>query len=138
MLTYIDGRLKDWAMWKAGAGGRGYDLNQRPSGGESPLSYVPVNDLECAEIDACVCSLQPLLRQAIEESYLRIGTTEQAATKCACSRMTLWRRLDEAHAKVLGCLNDLAAGVPVIAWTEREVLLGITTTPIRQRKRLTV
>lgn len=125
MLTYIDGRLQEWAMWKAGSGGRGYDLSSGNGGGEGPISYIPVDDLRCAEVDWCVCALNPILRKAIEETYLRCGTTEQAAAKCNCSRMTLWRRVDDAHVKLLGFLNDLAAGVTVKPWEERAVELGI-------------
>lgn len=131
MLTYVDGRLKEWAMWKAGAGGRGYDLRDlSDEGGRScfesgPVSYVPVDDLRCAEVDRCVCALNPVLREAVEETYLRLGTTEQAAENCNCGRVTLWRRVGDAHALILGYLNDMAAGVPVKPWEERRQAMGV-------------
>lgn len=131
MLTYIDGRLRDWAMWKLGAGGRGYDLADTPCVGDSPLSYVPLNDLECAQLDACICALQPLLRQAVEEMYLRLGTTEQAAAKCRCGRMTLWRRITDAHNLILGYLNDLGAGVVVVPWEDRAHRMGIAVVALK-------
>jgi hypothetical protein len=119
MLIYVDARLREWAMWKAGAGGRGYDLSNGGGGNEGPISYIPVDDLRCAEVDWCVCALMPLLRQAVEETYLRIGGTEQAAERCQCGRVTLWRRVSDAHVQLLGFMNDLAAGVTVKPWEER-------------------
>jgi hypothetical protein len=153
MLTHINDRLIEWALWKKGArrvvGGispfPAYNLagggGRRGSGDGPPaVSYVPVNELECADTDRCVCALEPLLRQAIEEIYLRIGTTDQAAAQCKCSRMTLHRRMTEAHNLILGYLNDLSAGVEVRSWQQTEEVIGIKTVPIAtgaRRKRLT-
>jgi hypothetical protein len=144
VLTYVDARLNEWALWKAGArvctggavtsnaytwigaGGRGD--NAPP-----PLSYVPLDELACAETDRCVCALEPLLRQVVEEFYCRLGTTDMAAARCGCSRMTLWRRLDNAHNRLLGFMNDVAAGLEVKPWAQTAAELGIVTTPVSAR-----
>jgi hypothetical protein len=144
MLTYVNARLNEWAMWKAGArvctggavtsnaytwigaGGRGD--NAPP-----PLSYVPLDELACSETDRCVCALQPILRQVVEELYCRAGTTEMVCQRCNCVRDTLYRRLDEAHRKILGWLNDIAAGIDVRPWSSTAAELGIVTTPVGAR-----
>jgi len=145
LLTYIDARLSEWALWKAGkricAGGikpsSAYGwIGVHGGNGDNappPLSYIPLDEVRCAEVDRCICALEPLLRQAVEEFYLRLGTTEQAAARCKCSRMTLHRRVTEAHNLVLGYLNDLAAGVEVRAWMETEQALGIRTMPLEKK-----
>lgn len=144
MLTHINDLLNDWALWRKGARGRSaggispfpaYNLVGRGGSGHGDngpplLSYVPIDELRCAEVDRCVCALQPLLRQAVEEFYTRIGTTEQAARRCQCSRMTLHRRIDQAHNLILGYLNDIASGIEVKAWTQTEQVLVIEHVPI--------
>lgn len=151
MLTYINDRLVEWARWKAGVRGMftggispfpAYNLaggGGRRHDGPPDLSYIPVDEVRCAEVDRCVCALEPLLRQAVEEFYTRIGTTDQAAAKCKCSRRQLHRRVDEAHALILGYLNDIAAGIAVRSWGQTEDVIGIKTVPIEPagKKRLT-
>lgn len=122
MILYIDGRCKLWAVWRVT--GKVLPVIARSSwqnlsGGGSGQSrdLVPVNDIECKDIDTCVCALRPELKQAVIEAYTRVGTVETAAKRCGVSPRTLFRRLDMAHYMILGWLNDLAAGIPVPAWT---------------------
>jgi hypothetical protein len=145
MLTYVNDRLNEWALWRAGArictggcttsnayswigaGGRGD--NAPP-----PLSYLPLDELACAETDRCVCALEPLLRQVVEEYYLRLGTKEMVARRCNCHVATVFRRIDAAHNKLLGFMNDLAAGLTVKPWAQVENELAIVSLPVESRR----
>lgn len=126
MISHINDRFNEWARWKLGArsGGSGspypaYNLPASREAGDAPprRDFVPLNDLECFHTDRCVCALCPALRLAVEEFYLRTGTTmEQKAAYCSCSVKTMYRRIDDAHRLVMGFLNDLSCGVVVPAW----------------------
>jgi hypothetical protein len=86
----------------------------------SGLQYIPVNEIRVPKVDRCVCALEPILRQAVEEFYLRIGgVTRGVQARCKCSEKTLYRRIDEAHNLILGYLNDMAAGVEVRPWRKQ-------------------
>jgi hypothetical protein len=131
LIEHINHRLNQWARWRLG--GRGSSKSPYPAynlkgdrdpedAPPDPNRYVPVNDLECADTDKCVCALNPVLQKATIEFYCRTATTvEQKARYCGCSGKTLYRRVDEAHRQIMGWLNDLSCGIPVHAWTEPEV-----------------
>jgi len=76
-------------------------------------TLVPLNDLECCDTDKAVCALPPQLHDAVMEYYTRTGTAESTAKRLGISKMTLFRRIEQAHWRILGTLNDLAAGIRV-------------------------
>jgi hypothetical protein len=120
MIIYIDKRLQQWAIWRIS--GKVLPVIARSSwqalsGQSEARAMVPTNDIECKDIDTCVCALEPDLKLTVLEAYTRVGTVETAAKRCGITPRTLFRRLDKAHYQILGWLNDLAAGIPVPAWT---------------------
>ena len=130
MIEHIDRRLVAWAHWKLGGGGggnispfpayrnMGIDENTGWYQPGAPKAYVPVNDLECADTDRAVCALHPTLRSTVVVFYAGRGTTQQRMRDLGIgSRETLYKRLHEAHVLILGCLNDLSAGIGVPAWS---------------------
>lgn len=124
MIIYVDKRLQLWARWRSQ--GRVLPMIARPSWhnlvpvgteGKPAEAFVPLNDVECKDVDTCVCALRPDLAEAVIAAYCRIGTVETAARAVGVSKATLFRKLDLAHYQILGWLNDLAAGIPVPAWS---------------------
>lgn len=129
MLTYIDQQLDEWARWRLQARMTGTSVSPYPayrqmernySAGSidpgPPRSFVPVNELHCLATDRALGALSvtsPIVHDATVRYYLRIGPVEYVWRDLGCSKMTLYRRLDEAHRLILGWLNDLAAGVPI-------------------------
>lgn len=126
MILHINHRLNQWARWRLG--GRGSSKSPYPAynlphtrdpddAPPDPHKNVPVSDLECCETDKCVCTLNPVLKQAVQEFYCRTATPiEQKARYCGCSVKTLYRRIDESHRQIMGWLNDLSCGIAVPAW----------------------
>jgi hypothetical protein len=148
MLTYINDRLNEWALWQLGSTGRAvggispfpaYNLAGRGRGyadqapPDTHFVLGVADEARCMEVDRCVCALEPLLRQVVEEFYLRVGTIEMMAARCACTSRTVFRRIDTAHTLILRYLNDIAAGIAVKPWSVTEAELGIQTTPLSGR-----
>lgn len=124
MIEYINIRLNDWARWVVsdrttlrhmlGAKNCWPDMLGESDSTETVRqqgTLVPLNDLECCDTDKAVCALPPELSNAVFEYYTRIGTAETTAKRLGISKMTLFRRIEQAHWCILGTLNDLAAGI---------------------------
>lgn len=124
MIKEVDELLELWARWRHGG---------RKS--ESPYAWarlikdsevwnaerkasIPVDALECANVETCIMALDPVLRQALEEHYLYVSQPEEKAERCRCSLRTFYRRIDRAHQRVMDLLRDqVANGLEPQAWT---------------------
>ena len=145
MIDYINKRLNDWARWRLsdratirhmlGAKSCWPQMLQDDAEGkmERHGTIVPINDLECCEMDKAVLALPAELQFILEEFYYRTNTTEGVAKRCGISRATLHRRIDQAHQRLLGLLNDQAAGIriaPGQTLPEKKVLQPVRQTCI--------
>ena len=119
--TYVEARLNRWRVW--------YHLGRRPGPERVISSWGPcildrnvgqhgkasakVDPGESLETDRAVDALVFELRAAVHEVYLKGGTMEQHARALGCHRDTVYDRLARANCKLLGYLNDMAAGIPL-------------------------
>lgn len=69
------------------------------------------DEVAAMDVDKAVDALPHYLRAAVYERYINRGTTEQQANALEISERTLYYRLEEANALLLGLLNDIAAGL---------------------------
>jgi hypothetical protein len=74
---------------------------------------VPLNDIECCETDKAICGLPKLLIDTVVEYYTRVGTADMTAKRLGVSKKTLFLRIDQAHQRIMGNLNDIAAGIAI-------------------------
>ena len=124
MIDYINKRLNDWARWRVsdrallrhalGAKSCWPQMLGESDSTETVRQHgtlVPMNDIECCEMDKAVCALPLDLRNTVMEYYTRIGTAETTAKRLGVTTRTLFRRVEQAHWHILGSLNDLAAGI---------------------------
>lgn len=104
----IERRLLNWARWKEGdgspsLGGRSV-FNGESIRGMYREAIVPTSDVEASQTDLAVRSLLPELQQALEIVYLRIGTMEKASAQAGVPAATIYRRVDQAHARIAAWL----------------------------------
>lgn len=123
MIEYINKRLNDWARWRVsdramlrhmlGVKSCWPDMKRDDADQkyERHGTVVPFDDLECCDTDKAVCALPPPLKETVIEYYTRVGTAETTARRLGVSKMTLFRRIDQAHIQIMGSLNDLSAGI---------------------------
>lgn len=115
--TFVQSRLRIWAEWRErrDSGGLGYPTKSVFV--REPGSTYWTEDINsaCIEMDKCVSALPERLKLPIMLEYTRIGTQQQKANRCGCCLRTYINRLDDAYRKLLGLLNDSAAGIPLPA-----------------------
>lgn len=135
MLTYIDNRLRAWALWSHQSRGGGayvsqYTYEERIGGIPASIanSAVLVNE-ECAEMEMAVAALDRYLQNVVTAHYRDYPdrTAWELAMLCHCSKATYFRRLHQSHNVLLGWLNDHAAGLIVKPVDNRE------TDPVKSR-----
>lgn len=132
MNLHINARLTMWARWRCGSGSSNrspfpiYNLPKSPDPDDAPPrgSFVPIVPLECGETDRCIVALHPDLRAVVEAFYLWVGPMDQKCRALGCCEKTAYNRLYRAQDDIMGYLNDLSAGVPVVAWTVRTGEVG--------------
>ena len=111
-IEEIERRLLNWARWRAGAGsgGMGYaSVNMASEGARDGYreATIPTIDCEAEETDRVVMSLASELRAAVEAVYLGQGTVAEKARRLCLSEAGMYRRIDQAHARMQSWLNDL-------------------------------
>lgn len=117
-IPVIDQRLDTWARWRLAnddrgriqtstgsvlgalmAGGGEVIRGTNPSAGSMPDAIF--------DTDRAVQKLDEKLRMVVEVQYLDgISTHGEKAAKCGCASKTFYRRLGEAHQKILFLLKD--------------------------------
>lgn len=119
--TYVESRLVRWAYW--------VQMGARP-GPQRVVSWwgpcildrnvaqpmrrtLKIDPTETEETELAVRALAVELRDAIIEMWTMGGTSDEKAKRLRCDRVTLWRRVNRANAKLLGYFNDQAAGIPL-------------------------
>ena len=119
--TYVQKRVAKWAIWVhwGSSGKPGHVVswyekvvmapNIQGRGREN--EQCPVDEAEAYETHQCIAALPPYLRDTIREEYTRAGTVDMKAKQLGIERRTYYDRLDLAYSKLLGYLNDQAAGV---------------------------
>lgn len=123
--TYVEARLAKWAIWcHWGSSGKPQKVvswyekvvmapNVQGRGGDS--QPCPVDEAEAHETHRAIGALAPYLRATIVEHWMVSGTAEMKARRLGICRDQFYERLNVANHKLLGYLNDLAAGVPLPA-----------------------
>lgn len=112
MIKVIDELLDQWARWKSDKGGWGSCVPWARLMTECEVfvpkrNFIPVNELDCEQVDRCVGALDPVLHKAVTEKYLYpAATLEQRCYNCRCSERTLYRRIDAAHQAIARLLHD--------------------------------
>lgn len=109
----IERRLLNWARWKGGAGqgGLGFAGVNMDSGGGSDgyrEAVIPTMDCEAEETDRAVMSLASELRATVELVYRGRGTMAEKARRLCITEAGVYRRIDQAHARIQQWLADLA------------------------------
>lgn len=119
--TYVEQRLAKWAVWcywgSSGSPQRvvsWYEKmimapNVQGRGGNS--QPCPVDEVEAYETHKAVGALAPYLRDTVVEEWTKAGTAEHKARQLGIAVRTYYDRLTSANIKLLGYLNDIAAGI---------------------------
>ena len=118
MIVYINDQLNRWADWLGTGRARlGYPrcaaFVAAMGGGGGQRITLP--DDEAMAICTAVAALEPRLHDTVDCYYrtMKNCTAAQIARQLGCSRDTVYARIDMAHNRIMGSLNDLAAGLPV-------------------------
>lgn len=119
--TYVKQRLAEWAVWlywgNSGKPARVVSWYEKVvmapnvQGRGTDSGVCPVSESAAYETHKAVSALAPYLRDTIVEFYTKAGTADHKARQLGIGRQQLYDRLNTAENKVLGYLNDLAAGV---------------------------
>lgn len=126
MIDYINDQLNRWSDWlRSGHTRLGYPRQSAfvsaMGGGRGAEITLP--DEHAHAISIAVNALEPVLHETIQCYYRKMKSSgvDQIAKHLGCSRRTVYDRIDRAHVLIMGSLNDLAAGIPVPAWSESQV-----------------
>lgn len=111
----IDGETErmmlNWARWRAGSS-MGVAMTGAYENAVRDAWDVPMPLLngEAIEVNQAVDRLEEHLRQAIVEYwFVSAGNASEKARMCGCSKMALYRRLDQAHRFVHAYRRELKA-----------------------------
>lgn len=118
--TYVSMRLNNWGAWvvRREDSGLGYPkqvsyTNLMPRTGAS--NHTPEFAEECFETERCVMALRVMdehLYAVVVMAYVHVNmTVEQKVKKLGCSTQTYYNKIEMAHRRMLGLLNDLACGI---------------------------
>lgn len=123
MITYVNGLLSAWGRWsnRGQDGGIGWPrvssmFKDAPSGGgyeSKPPLGVGCQSSECEDTDKALQRVKNESEQLFELAvafYKGGGTGQEIACRLGVSKRTMYGRLDTLHQRVLGHLNDIAAG----------------------------
>jgi hypothetical protein len=122
MIPYVNELLLQWARWWLKADARQSVVSSlyRLRPGEfnpecaTPEAVIPINSMDAVKTDRAICAIgasDPVLQDSVMAFYLRQSPVEYVARDFGVSRATFMRRIDTAHARILGYLNDIEAGV---------------------------
>lgn len=117
MIEYINVQLAIWGKWavRRSTAGLGYPsvspMFQQVQHGGVYRSLEPLGVCEYVhETDQAVQRLEPADRALCVEFYQLGGSAVAIAMRMGIARQRLYERLDGLHRRVLGHLNDIAAG----------------------------
>jgi hypothetical protein len=115
MIPVIDELVEQWARWKDRRGAWSSCVPWARLMTECEVfvrkdQFIPVNELDCQQIDRCIVALDPPLYKAVVEKYLfPAATMEQRCYNCRCSERMFYYRIDAAHRAIARMLYDWAA-----------------------------
>jgi DNA-directed RNA polymerase specialized sigma24 family protein len=106
MILHINAKLNQWADWVATGRkvvGLGYPgqcafMRLTPSTSEW---RAPIENEEAWSVERAVQHLEPCLKSAVEQFYLRAGTADTHAKALHCHRDTLYSRIHQAHVRIM-------------------------------------
>lgn len=121
MIPYVNTLLVAWGKWVARNqdGGVGWPscspmFKDAPAGVMSASSKPPLGigsqSAECEQTHAAVLLLSEADRMLLREVYVIGGATTEIASRLGWHRQRVPERLDRVGDRLLGHLNDLAAG----------------------------
>ena len=107
--------MQNWALWQSGASiscavSGAYDAALKDAY-DTPM---PLINGEAIEVNQAVEAMAPHLAKAVREYWCKPASAHVVAMSCSCSIAALYRRLDQAHARVHDhrrVLKDRAARV---------------------------
>jgi DNA-directed RNA polymerase specialized sigma24 family protein len=110
VILHINAKLNMWADWVATGRkvvGLGYPsqcafVRLTPGTGDW---RAPIENEEAWLVEQAVHRLDPVLRAAVEQFYLRAGTAETHAKALRCCRDTLYVRIHRAQSQVMDYLQ---------------------------------
>ena len=119
MIEYVGVQLSIWGKWavRKSSHGLGYPsispmFNQVQHGGGYG-SHEPRGVCVCeyvADTDQAVQRLDAPDQALCVQIYQVGGSMAEIARRMGCARQRMYERLDSVHRKMLGHLNDIAAG----------------------------
>lgn len=117
MIEYINVQLSIWGKWavRRSTAGLGYPsvspMFQQVQHGGVYRSREPTGVCEHVhETDQAVQRLEPADRALCVQFYQLGGSAVTIAGRLGIARQRLYERLHQVHSRVLGHLNDIAAG----------------------------
>jgi hypothetical protein len=81
--------------------------------GITARDVCPVNIQEARETGRCVMALPDALKLTLIQEHCVRGKQQEKADAMGIDRVTFWRRCQRAYDRLLGLMNDAAAGLPV-------------------------
>ncbi|MFA5170411.1 MAG: hypothetical protein WC426_02515 [Sulfuriferula sp.] len=116
MIGFIDDELRQWAAWsilrKDGGLGYPHQVNFARLGGGACSRYEPIVDENAMKMERCVLCLPHDLWCVVDYWYRNPSANiTSCSLHCKCHRETVYSRLNRAHIKIMGWLNDLESGV---------------------------
>lgn len=112
MIEHIHQRLQRWADWQANGmriKGLGYAASSlRPWVPRCTFRADPDYDEEAVATEKAINQLPPELRLVVIVKYIRPGTESQKARDCHVSLRTYYLRVDQAHRRLSGLIDDQA------------------------------
>lgn len=123
MIYFVHDKLMVWAAWacKKSSGGLGYPkecsytklVNVR----SEVVAFTPEMNADAEEMEQCIVALSvndPKLAQVIRLRYMFQTMSDlQISKQVGCSNKTVGAWVGVAQQKLLGFMNDLAAGIPL-------------------------
>lgn len=115
VIPVIDELLEQWARWRERPGGWSSCVPWARLMTECEVFvrkdlFIPVNELDCEQVDRCIAALDPVLHTVVFEKYIyQAATLEQRCYNCRCSERTFYRRVDAAHHAISRILRDWVA-----------------------------
>lgn len=102
-IKWVDDRLEEWALWRAGAGlYRSISYAREISGDATQLVEMNANqEAECVETDMAVASLPDELKLAVIAFYTWEGGLGVVSEKLRVTRATVHRRLCHADIRIV-------------------------------------
>lgn len=115
MIGWVHERFRAWGVWiqmerRRGSAGLVAAYAERQIDSEPALrAYVPLDELQCDEVDDFVLQLADPWRRVVTEFYCCETTADEHARRLGMSSRTLYARLDEAQGRFVRWLDERKA-----------------------------